>query len=752
MRPLSLIVAFVCTLAALRGQDTNSAPPAELAWAQSALDTATQEFEAAGSASETAVSQDSILRLRRTLIRHLQRQVDEWKRLPDLVEKADGAERDAAAWTGFKETPPYELRFLDGLRDSVRAAELQMAARRSAQELLKQARDAQAATLAAADQRVRATAETLERSRRDPEASVRAQAELDEARLQLRIEQAASGSFEVQKRVLEQLIREANANLQLARRQVTEAQAKVVFAQKEFDTILAEFDRRRTNLLALAKTAGDEEEKAQQALDAARVVLKKAESLPEGSDRTARIEQARQQIDARGNRVETAALLSQFRRGLVELVGMEGDLWRERFEVGTRAPVDRLAQAARLASSLQLRLTQRKRFVTALSQANQAALAEEQRRAGNLSGAEQQASRQKLAELETRERILADALRAAEEFDRLLANFLADLQDQRESVGMRDRARGWGSSVRNAAMSAWNFELFSVEDSINVDGRTITGRRGITVGKVAAALLFLAVGLAIVGLLGRRLEHVLVSRFHRSPASALAIRNWSVFGLSLLAALLALMWARIPVTVFAFMGGALALGFGFGAQNLMSNLISGLILLFDKPIRPGDLLETQGTRGVVTQIGLRYSVLKRADGVELLVPNKDFLEQTVTNFTLNDPTLRQTIVVGVNYGSPTRAVRETLLKTIEEHGLVLKHPAPLVLLDDFGADALVFGVYYWIDVSGKTPGPVIASDLRFMFEQALAERGISLAFPQRDVHIRTPEPLRVAMEPGAPPA
>ena len=125
----------------------------------------------------------------------------------------------------------------------------------------------------------------------------------------------------------------------------------------------------------------------------------------------------------------------------------------------------------------------------------------------------------------------------------------------------------------------------------------------------------------------------------------------------------ALVFVNIPLAVFTFFGGALAIGIGFGAQTLINNFISGLILMFDRTIRMGDMVEVDGHRGRVASIGMRSSSIKRFDGVEMLVPNSVFLQQNVINWTSSDPRARYSISVGVAYGSPTREVERVILQS-----------------------------------------------------------------------------------------
>ncbi len=205
----------------------------------------------------------------------------------------------------------------------------------------------------------------------------------------------------------------------------------------------------------------------------------------------------------------------------------------------------------------------------------------------------------------------------------------------------------------------------------------------------------------------------------------------------------AMITVKIPLTVFTFMGGALAIGVGFGAKNLINNFMSGIILLFERPIKVGDIVEIEGTRGRVVSIGGRCSQIRRFDGIDILVPNSSLLEKNVVNWTLSDKLLRLKVSVGVAYGSHTRDVSEVITNTVNEHGKVLKDPKPMIIFEDFGDSALIFTVYFWIEVSPEAYYRIVASDIRHMLDKRLRDAGITIAFPQRDIHLDSSRPIEI---------
>ncbi|MBK8119825.1 MAG: mechanosensitive ion channel [Sulfuritalea sp.] len=310
---------------------------------------------------------------------------------------------------------------------------------------------------------------------------------------------------------------------------------------------------------------------------------------------------------------------------------------------------------------------------------------------------------------------------------------------------MMDRLEVAALSGKDAAMAIWNYELFTAEQTIDVDGRKVTGVSSVTIGKIARAILIFSFGVLLAVWLGRTAERFLVNRIGYDAMRARILRKW-ILTLSLAILLVSVLtWVNIPLTVFAFLGGAIAIGIGFGMQNLLKNLMSGLMLLFERPFQPGDLIEVGNLRGTVIEIGIRSSIIRSADGVDTLIPNSTFLEQNVTNWVLENPAVRFKITIGVAYGSDVREVARLLIECTERHGLVLKEPAPDVLFEDFGPDALNFGLYYWVAIGPKASGAKVASDLRFIVEKSMNEHGIVIAYPQRDVHIDSAQALKIEL-------
>ena len=281
--------------------------------------------------------------------------------------------------------------------------------------------------------------------------------------------------------------------------------------------------------------------------------------------------------------------------------------------------------------------------------------------------------------------------------------------------------------------SFWNFAL-----------ATTPSGQSITVGQVLSVITLLLVGYygsRFVGfILGRRLE-----KTDLRPDVVHIFKRITFFTILILVFITALGLLGIPLTAFAFATGALAIGIGFGAQNIINNFISGWILMAERPIRINDFIEIDSTYGVVENIGTRSTRIRRTDGVHLLVPNSALLERTVVNWTLVDKEVRTTIRVGVEYGSPVRKVAELILQAVKDQKEVKSKPHPSVVFEDFGDNSLVFDTYFWCDVGGEKFLRDIRSAIRFRICDLFEANNIVVAFPQRDVHLDTKNALEIRL-------
>jgi small-conductance mechanosensitive channel len=275
-----------------------------------------------------------------------------------------------------------------------------------------------------------------------------------------------------------------------------------------------------------------------------------------------------------------------------------------------------------------------------------------------------------------------------------------------------------------------DFELYVIDD------------QSITIKKVLLALLILVVGLFLANLFSRFVANRILARTQLDESTKAAIHKVSFSVLTIILVLYALHTVNIPLTVLTLLGGAVAIGVGFGSQNLINNFISGFIIMFERPIKIDDIIEIDNIIGRVQHIGTRCTQIRTQANLNILVPNSSFLEKNIINWTLSDDVVRCAVSVGVAYGSSTRDTVKALERAVEEHELILKKPAPIIIFKDFGDNGLIFEVFFWIRLGkGRMVKLQIESNVRFLIEKHLREAGIVVAFPQRDVHMDTSKPL-----------
>ena len=262
---------------------------------------------------------------------------------------------------------------------------------------------------------------------------------------------------------------------------------------------------------------------------------------------------------------------------------------------------------------------------------------------------------------------------------------------------------------------------------------TISGQ-DFTLGQLVIIPIVLIVGYLVIRWMARIITVRLVAG-HMQPDVVHLIRRIFYIVALVVLAITTLELLNVPLTAFAFVSGAIAIGVGFGAQNIINNFISGWILMWEKPIRIGDFLEVGDAYGTVESINTRSTLIRRTDGVHLLIPNSALLENTVVNWTLIDDLARTKVRVGVAYGSPVKRVAELIRQATEEQETTLDDPAPVVLFEDFGDNSLVFDVFFWINAVGERDLRAIRSDIRFRISELFEANNIVVAFPQRDVHL-----------------
>jgi potassium efflux system protein len=306
------------------------------------------------------------------------------------------------------------------------------------------------------------------------------------------------------------------------------------------------------------------------------------------------------------------------------------------------------------------------------------------------------------------------------------------------STVLREKFLGQAGEAWDHVASVWNFVLI----------RGAEGKPLVSVGTLVGGLFLMGFGYIAAGMISRWIGKRLLSRLGLNQTASAPLQKISYYVLLATFGMLTLNILNVPITAFSFAGGALAVGVGFGSQNIVNNFISGLILIAERPIRVGDVIEIDGRTGKVTEIGARSTRIATGANLEVIVPNSKFLESQVVNWTLSDDRISTSVKVGVSYGSPTREVERLLKQAATEHEQVSRDPVPTVAFEDFADDALVFSVSFWIDLQTASKGKV-ESDIRFRIDELFNQAGIVIAYPQRDVHLNVMRPLEVRLAPEA---
>jgi len=653
--------------------------------------------------------------------------------------------REAQNWTKFEEPPPYSILLSDRLREEIQEEQLKVSSNEQAVRSIDQLIGENRAMLNNAEEKIRQLNEQLEAAA-EPANFARDSWQRELERVRSKVAVVSVGVLDLERRLREEAVAQSRIQLDLLHRQLVMASASTKFTQSDLTEILARIESDRQQLEGELAQAEPKATNALRALEAAREGLRRIQSSrDEASSATPR---ASEQVSVRETQLETAHVTVRMLRLILECENVERTMWESRFLVNASRNVDALRDSRRRLETFTRRLNLWKDYQQQQFDAFSSQIELQETRLRNLAADSdlRTLARESLASLRERDQMQLRVVRRLGQAQRLTQRWGEELHSAEGKLPFFARVQNVFSDARSFAQRLWNLELFSAEDTVLVEGQKITGRRSVTCGKIIMAVLILGVGLATTRVVLRLLQTTIIRRLKIEANQANLIFRWLRAFIVGCLVVLSLVSVKIPLTVFAFAGGALAIGLGFGMQTLLKNFVSGLILLFERPFRVGDILEAGGQRGTVTEIGLRSSVLQLWDGTETLIPNSSFLENNVSNWTYSNRKVRFSVIVGAAYGSDTRRVIQVLNEVAEKHGVVEKEPKPQVLFTNFGDSALTFELRYWVDVI-RANAAQVGSDLRQMIAGAFAENGILIAFPQRDLHLDSPRPLAVQIVP-----
>ena len=268
------------------------------------------------------------------------------------------------------------------------------------------------------------------------------------------------------------------------------------------------------------------------------------------------------------------------------------------------------------------------------------------------------------------------------------------------------------------------------------------GGRYTTPIKIIFALIVVVASFFIARYVKKLLEDRLFQKLRIERGLSQTFSTLSRYVVIGIAVLIGFRMAGVPLTSLAFFAGAFGIGIGFGMQNIISNFVSGIILLFERPMRVGDVITLEdGTLGSIEKISARSTTISTPDEVTITVPNSKFIESRITNWTHPRTRMRGSVKVGVSYDSDPELVKECLLEVVKQNPNVRTYPEPFVRFAEFGDSALLFELYFWADNPGKRW--FTQSELNFAIAKAFRNKKIEIAFPQRDIHIRSVVPFPI---------
>jgi small-conductance mechanosensitive channel len=302
--------------------------------------------------------------------------------------------------------------------------------------------------------------------------------------------------------------------------------------------------------------------------------------------------------------------------------------------------------------------------------------------------------------------------------------------------------------ARTAASIIWIIAALNILQLLDpaiavLDGAALEmGDLRVSILMVVKGVLSLAVLLwaatALSGMLERRFQAVP----ELTPSVQVLLAKLTKVTLVVLAIVVGLKSIGVDLTAFALFSGALGVGIGFGLQKVISNLVSGIILLMDKSIKPGDVVAVQDTYGWVKSFGARYASVITRDGIEHLIPNEEFITQRVENWSYTDSKVRLKLPIGVSYDSDLRLAMKLAIEAADEEPRVIKDPAPKCLLIEFGDNSVNLELRIWIADPQEGVRNIRSAVLLRVWDK-FHEAGVQFPFPQRDLHVKGPVQVRL---------
>ncbi len=503
--------------------------------------------------------------------------------------------------------------------------------------------------------------------------------------------------------------------IQRLRRQLANMQEKLSFPQSVLDANIEK-------LSARLKELNTEMSEARKALESANSALRRARATLGSADVNILTNASASYMarSARASYWEYMVTMINEEAGFVREIQ---EIWRKRFSLFNDTATGE--EIWKIREEAQSRIAELQRQLDGIRSMENAIISriESEQSQANAEGVTGVIQQNLLQTVENRRRIIGDIFNRYESLiPRVIFCYQRLYNEANDNLSAIRLAEKVSSFSKETIMGFLNTELWQGEGY------------SVTVSKLAIAVIVLLSSFFLSSWGSNLIKRRIMKRAKASITAANAIQRITFYILWIAFALIALNIVDIPLTAFAFMGGAMAVGLGFGMQNIFNNLISGFIVIFSRPFKVNDIVEVAGTQGVVEDIGSRSTTIRTWDGLDVVLPNRYFLENTVTNWTGSDIKKREILKVSVSYDADSRKVEKLLLDVAGGHSNVLKNPAPFVIFKNFGDDGLEFEIYYWFELR-KGSGAKISSDMRHHISAVFKREGIEIPYPQRVIHM-----------------
>ncbi|MGZ8157696.1 MAG: mechanosensitive ion channel domain-containing protein [Methylobacter sp.] len=676
--------------------------------------------------------------------------LDALNKLRTIRETRLDFQQKSNAWVSFSEPPPYSIDFVDDQWKQVRLKDREIESAQLELDMLESMIETQRQTFQKSAQNLRKASETLESASSKQGERDRWLQDLNSLRNQQ--EEARLAALDTDREV-------RNENLIHLREERAFLQRKAQMVSRSSPLSLQDRDARIAELAILRQTLDSEtaqevianqnaQEQVQQIRDKQRQARERLVKDPATADaQEHEVLVLQQALDTAIAEAGASASNLKILRLLAQAMVARRQVWELQYRVDHSDDLKSLDDTEQEIKQGLVRLALWRKYLRSDLDTIRSRLDAQDKRLVNWQSeyGDHILESRKMTAYTRQEVMLKRGVAEADDLEARMRSLQDSLQGQRESASLNERLQLFYAQTIGLAGKLSDFELLTIEDKIVAEGREIVGKRSVTVGKITQVLTIFALGLWLIMQLtsyGRRR----VTKWQAAKASA-ALLGLRLFSLTAVVGIVvfALVSVHIPLTVFTFLGGTLAIGVGFGAQNILNNFISGMILLMERSIKIGDIVEVEGVLSRVTHIGSRCCQVHRFDGIDMLIPNSSFLEKSVTNWTLSDHTLRCSVTVDTAYGAPPRQAMALVERAAAKHPQVMKIPAPEVYLQEFGADALNLRLDFWIDLHVQPNRYRVMSDIRLHIEELFADEGIAISFPQRDVHLDIISPVKVEM-------